>query len=139
MGKIIKSRLLALYYFLLHPDINMNKFLIKLIGLGLMFLGIYFLGKNIMFTTNLYPYWWRGISADASILFLTGGIFSLFMLRKRKYKKIGWYLIIAGVIAVFISSRAVLSPTTLWQFFLALVTFSFGYQGFTTGKIDIEI
>lgn len=67
----------------------MNPIIIKLIGLGLMLFGIYYLGQNIMFTTNVYPYWWRGISADASILCLTGGIFSLFMLRKKKHKRIG--------------------------------------------------
>lgn len=32
------------------------KFLGKLIGLGLVLLGIYFLGKNIFFTTGGYRY-----------------------------------------------------------------------------------
>jgi len=26
-------------------------------------------GHNILFTTNVSPYWWRGIAADASVVF----------------------------------------------------------------------
>ena len=45
----------------------------RLLGLSLLLLGIYFLGQNIVFTNNISPYWWRGVAADASILFLARG------------------------------------------------------------------
>ena len=47
------------------------KFIFQLLGMGLMLLGVYLLGRNIIFTTNVYPYWWRGIAADVSVLALT--------------------------------------------------------------------
>ena len=49
-----------------------------LIGIFLMFVGVYYLGKNITFTTDLYPFWWRGISSEISVLCLTIGIIGLF-------------------------------------------------------------
>lgn len=113
--------------------------MIRLIGIALMLVGIYFLGTNIIFTTNMSPYWWRGIAADASVLTLTAGVFSLFILRGRFYKQLGWVLVITGIVCVFVSSRAVLNPTSLWQFFASLVSFSIGYQIFTTGDIDIGV
>lgn len=49
----------------------------RLIGFGLLAIGFYFMGLNIYFTTNVHPYWWRGISADTypasySLFFLEG-------------------------------------------------------------------
>ena len=58
---------------------NTMRLLTRLIGLGLLFLGIYFLGQNIYFTNNVYPYWWRGVAADTSIFFLTGGVLLFFI------------------------------------------------------------
>jgi hypothetical protein len=52
----------------------------RAIGFCLLMLGLYFLGQNIYFTNNVYPYWWRGVAADTSILFLTAGILSFFVL-----------------------------------------------------------
>ena len=54
--------------------------ILRLIGLGLLLVGIYFLGQNIYFSTNPYPYWWRGIAANASILSLTIGVLLFFIL-----------------------------------------------------------
>nr|WP_216595618.1 hypothetical protein [Myxosarcina sp. GI1] len=62
--------------------------LIRLVGLALLLLGIYFLGQNIYFSTNSYPYWWRGIAADASIWFLTAGVLMFFVLKKQIFE---WY------------------------------------------------
>ncbi len=112
------------------------KFLLKLLGLALLLLGFYFLGQNIYFTTNVHPYWWRGIAADASVLFLTGGIVALFMFPRRE-KSFGWIVLSIGVLLVFFSSRAVLNPTSLWQFCLSLASFVGGYQLLRTGRIGI--
>lgn len=48
----------------------MTKFIFQLMGVGFMVLGVYLLGKNIFFTTNSYPYFWRGIAADLSVFAL---------------------------------------------------------------------
>jgi len=110
------------------------KIITSLIGLALIILGIYFLGKNILFTTDVYPYWWRGISADASVLFLTSGVISLFALPKNS-KSLGWILIGISILLIFVSSRAILQPTSLWQFFLSLVSLTSGYKLLTFGKL----
>ncbi|MGK7952100.1 MAG: hypothetical protein AB4368_25775 [Xenococcaceae cyanobacterium] len=38
---------------------------------------------------------------------------------------------------IFFSSRAILNPTSLWQFCLSLASFVGGYQLFTTGRLNI--
>jgi hypothetical protein len=112
------------------------RLLSSLIGVGLILLGIYFLGKNIFFTTQVYPYWWRGIAADASILALTSGIVGLFAL-PRGSKSLGWVAIALGILLIFFSSRAVLSPTSLWHFLIALAAMVGGYQLLTTGRLNL--
>lgn len=110
------------------------RFLIQLIGLALLLLGVYFLGKNIFFTTNVGPYWWRGIAADTSIIFLTLGILMLTLLPLGSLKQFGWVFVVIGIICIFISSRAVLNPTSLWEFFLAMCSMGYGYRLLSTGR-----
>jgi hypothetical protein len=109
------------------------RFLLRLLGLIFLILGIYFLGRNIIFTTNVYPYWWRGIAADASILALIAGTLMLIFL-PRDIKSLGWIPVIVGIVLVFLSSRVILNPTSLWQFFLSFASIAAGYQMITTGK-----
>ena len=108
----------------------------RLLGLALLLLGVYLLGQNIYFTTNASPYWWRGIAADGSILALTTGIIMLFSLPNSD-KKLGWIVVAIGILLVFYSSKAILNPTTLWQFFLSTACFVGGYQLFTSGRLNI--
>jgi hypothetical protein len=112
------------------------RFLSFLLGFALIMLGVYFLGRNIIFTTNVYPYWWRGIAADASILSLSLGIISWFALPS-DLKFFSWILVIIGILLVFLSSRAILNPTSLWQFFISFASMIGGYQLLTTGRIRI--
>ena len=62
---------------------------VKLIGCCLLVYSIYLLGHNIIFTTNVSPYWWRGIAADASVILLAIGVLSLVFLPS-EFKEIGW-------------------------------------------------
>jgi hypothetical protein len=117
------------------PQKTMRLFL-RLIGLALLLAGVYFLGQNIYFSTNVYPYWWRGIAADFSILSLTLGILMLFVL-PRSDKALGWVVLGIGIFLIFLSSRAILNPTSLWQFCLSMASFVGGYQLFTTGRLNI--
>lgn len=107
----------------------------RLIGLALLLLGVYFLGRNIYFTTNVYPYWWRGIAADFSVLSLTLGIIMFFVLPSEG-KTVAWIVIGLGILFVFYSSRVVLKPTTMWQFFVSTASFVAGYQLFTKGRLE---
>lgn len=106
----------------------------RLIGIILIGTGIYFLGNNIIFTTNVYPYFWRGIAADGSILALITGVMMLVFLPPRE-KSWGWIPIIIGVVLVFFSSRAILNPTSLWQFLLSFAAMAVGYKLTTQGRL----
>lgn len=106
----------------------------RLIGIILIGTGIYFLGNNIIFTTNVYPYFWRGIAADGSILALIAGVMMLVFL-PAKEKSWGWIPIIIGVVLVFFSSRAILNPTSLWQFLLSFAAMTVGYKLVTQGRL----
>jgi hypothetical protein len=111
-------------------------FLLRIIGLGLLIMGIYMVGQNIMFTTNVSPYWWRGIAADTSVLALTIGVMILIFF-PRGMKNLGWISIGTGIVFVFMSSRAILNPMSLWQFLLSLVLMSAGYKMFSSGRLPV--
>ncbi len=107
----------------------------RLIGLILIGVGLYFLGNNIFFTTSVYPYWWRGIAADGSILALISGVMMLVFLPPHQ-KSWGWIPIFVGVVLVFVSSRAILNPTSLWQFLISFASMTVGYKLFSNGVFD---
>lgn len=95
--------------------------LIKLIGLALIIGGIYLLGQNVYFVSDASPYWWRGVAADGSI----------------EGKGWGAIAIAVGILLVFVSSRVVLRPTTLWHFVGSLACLVAGYQLITTGRLHL--
>ena len=109
---------------------------VKFIGFGLLMFSIYLLGHNILFTTNVSPYWWRGIAADASVLCLALGVLSLIFLPD-EFKEIGWVSTATGILLVFMSSRAILNPTSLWEFFLSFIVMALGYKMFSTGRVPM--
>ncbi|AFY37818.1 hypothetical protein Lepto7376_1475 [[Leptolyngbya] sp. PCC 7376] len=112
------------------------KILGKLLGLGLILLGVYFLGKNIFFTTGGYYYsFWRGISADLAVMTLAGGVACLFAFPS-DYKTLGWFLIGGSILLIFAGGTAVLAPVSLWQLFISLGSMSAGYQLIRTGRIN---
>ncbi|MEL6553465.1 MAG: hypothetical protein AAFQ63_08410 [Cyanobacteria bacterium J06621_11] len=109
---------------------------IKFIGFGLLIWSVYLLGHNIFFTTNASPYFWRGIAADASVICLAVGVLCLVFCPK-EFQGIGWFSIILGILCVFVSSRAILSPTSLWEFFISFVVMAVGYKMLTTGRVPL--
>jgi len=109
------------------------RFLVQLLGFALILLGVYFLGRNIIFTTNAYPYFWRGLSADLSIFCLVLGVLWLVIVPVGA-KNLGWIFVIAGIVFVFGSSRAILNPTSLWQFFISFAAMTLGYRMLATGR-----
>ncbi len=110
--------------------------LISLLGLGLLLLGLYFLGQNIVFTTQTSPYWWKDISAAGAVISVTSGIISLLFFG-RSLGTIGWVLIGLGVVLAFASGGLIVKPTSLWTFFVAMLAFVMGFQLIQTGRIDL--
>jgi hypothetical protein len=53
----------------------------------------------------------------------------------RSFKFLGWILVILEIVFVFLSSRAIPEPTTLWDFFVSVVALISGYKLFTIGRI----
>jgi hypothetical protein len=110
----------------------MNAFL-KVIGLGLLLFGIYSVGQNIVLTTHFYTYGWQGLSAKASILAVLSGIFMLVFLQ-RSARGWGWVSVVLGIVLLFLSSRAFISPMNLWDFLVSFISIAVGYKMMTTGR-----
>jgi uncharacterized membrane protein len=108
----------------------------KFFGLCLMLLGLYCLGRNIMFTTAVSMIWWRHISATGSVLSLMLGIW-LVLCAGRNSRNLGWLLVSLGVILVFLSGGVVLMPTSLWTFCLAFAALVSGYRLMTVGRLSL--
>jgi len=106
----------------------------KLLGIGLLLVGLYLLGQNIIFVTHSYPYGWYGIPASGSVLAIMGGVLSLLFFRSQT-GNLGWILLGVGAVLVFLSGGIVLKPTSLWEFFIAFVALAGGFQLMTSGRI----
>ncbi len=111
------------------------RFLTKLFGLALVVAGIYFLGKNIYFTTYVSSYWWRDISAAGSVLSILGGVISLIFF-PQDMKMLGGALVFLGIVLVFINGSVVLKPTSLWYLFLSFSSLIGGLKLMSTGRIN---
>ena len=99
----------------------------KLLGILLVLAGLYFLGKDIMFSTYYSPYFWRSLPAMGSVLCVTGGVVSLLCF-PRETGNLGWILLGAGILLVFLSGGVFLKPTSLWNFMIALATLVSGFK-----------
>ncbi|MBE9031597.1 hypothetical protein IQ266_17835 [filamentous cyanobacterium LEGE 11480] len=101
------------------------KLLGKLLGFGLMLLGIYWLGQNIVFTTR-YSYWWQMPMAGGAVLLLLGGLWVLFEAQDSD-RNFAWILIGGAIALTFASGGVMIRPTSLWNFLLG---FSAMFGGF---------
>ncbi|MBD2197774.1 MULTISPECIES: hypothetical protein [Calothrix] len=113
----------------------MSRLLIKLLGLDLLFLGIYFLGQNIIFATGYYPYFYSKIPAIGSFLAIMAGVMTLIFFRKET-ENLGWILLGVGIVLVVFSGGVILKPTSLWNFFVAFAALVAGYKMLTQGRIN---
>lgn len=109
--------------------------IIKIVGIALMLLSLYFLGQNIMFTSRIGRYWWIDISAAGSAITLFLGVLSL-IFGGRDLKFFGWGLLFVAVLLVFVSAGIFLKPTSLWDFFLAVVLMVSGLSLFRSGRLQ---
>jgi hypothetical protein len=107
----------------------------KIFGLALMLLGLYFLGRNILFTSSGAGYWRWHIAATGSVISLMAGV-GLVVCAGRRSRNLGWLLIGLGVVLVFLSGGIVLQPTSLWTFCAAFAAFVSGYRLMTVGRLS---
>jgi hypothetical protein len=106
----------------------------SILGLALIITSIYFLGQNIVFTSHYYYSFWQSAPATISVLAIMVGIGSLTLWRETM-GNIGWVFIGIGIVSVFLSGGVILQPTSLWTFFVSMLSFASGYQLLTRGKI----
>jgi len=112
------------------------RLLTRLLGLILILLGIYFIGQNIFFTTQMSPYWWRDISAAGSVISIIAGLIMTIYF-SQELGNVGWILVILGILLVFVSGRVILRPTSLWYFFLSFTSLIAGFSLLRTGRVRL--
>jgi hypothetical protein len=111
------------------------RILLSIAGLALVFLGIYFLGQNILFTTQVSPIWWRDLSAAGSVLCIVGGLIALIFFQNQT-NEWGWVLVTLGILLVFVGGRVILKPTSLWYLFLSFSSLFLGLRLIRVGRIN---
>ncbi|MEE3716272.1 hypothetical protein V2H45_05890 [Tumidithrix elongata RA019] len=111
--------------------------MVKYIGLGLMILGIYLLGKTITFNTVIFNPPFSNLLADLSIPLLLGGIATLFFggLGNRNYALTS---IVGSFIAMFSSGFIVVRSINLWDLVLGFGAIFAGGYLFMTDKADLD-
>jgi hypothetical protein len=113
----------------------MGRLFIKLVGLILLFLGLYFFGQNIIFVSGYYSFFYRSLPATGSVLTLMAGIFALIFF-PRETGNFGWILLGIGIVLVFLSGGVILRPTSLWNFCVAFTSLAVGYKLLNQGRIN---
>ncbi|MDZ7963337.1 MAG: hypothetical protein RMY34_36740 [Aulosira sp. DedQUE10] len=113
----------------------MIRLLIKLIGLVLIFIGIYFFGQNIIFVSGYYSIFLRSLPATASVLAIMAGLLTLVFFR-REASNLGWILLGIGIVLVFLSGGVFFRSTSLWNLFVALAALVAGYKLLNQGRIN---
>ncbi|MDB9375139.1 hypothetical protein [Nodularia sphaerocarpa] len=111
----------------------MGRLLIKIIGLSLLLVGIYFFAQNIIFVSSYYSFYQR-FPATLSGLAIILGIFLLLFFR-RETGNVGYFLLAIGLVLVFFNGRVFFKPTSLWNLLVALGALISGYQLLNTGKV----
>jgi hypothetical protein len=88
------------------------------LGILLILFGLYTVGQNIIFTTQLSYYGWQRIPAIGAVIFLLSGIWIVLSAADRD-KFLGWILLVIGIACIFMSSGIILRPVSLWSFLVA--------------------
>lgn len=113
----------------------MSRLLIKIIGLVLLLIGIYYLSQNIIFASTYYGYFYRGLPAGGSVLAIISGVLTLVFFH-RQTGNLGWILLIIGIVLVFLSGGVFFKPTSLWNFLVSFGTIAVGYKLLNQGRIN---
>ncbi|KYC39469.1 hypothetical protein WA1_32640 [Scytonema hofmannii PCC 7110] len=111
----------------------MSRTFIKLTGLILLLVCIYYLGQNIIFASSYYGYFFNSIPASGSMLAVISGIFTLIFFPKHT-DNLGWILLGIGIVLAFLSGGVIFKTTSLWNFFVAFSALSVGYKLLDEGR-----
>ncbi|RCJ17938.1 hypothetical protein A6S26_29945 [Nostoc sp. ATCC 43529] len=112
----------------------MGRLSIKLIGLILLFTGLYFFTQNIIFVTGYYSFS-RSLPGTASVLAIMAGAFTLLFFH-REASNLGWILLGVGIVLTFLSGGIIFRSTSLWNLLVAFAALTLGYKLFNQGRIN---
>jgi hypothetical protein len=110
--------------------------MIRLIGLGLFFFGFWFIGQNIIFTSQISFFTFRGIAAGGSIILLVGGI-STYLFGSGSSRNAGLVMLLLASVLIFMSGVVIITPTSLAEVFIGIAAMIFGGRMITSGRYDI--
>ncbi|MEL7246585.1 MAG: hypothetical protein AAGM40_30330, partial [Cyanobacteria bacterium J06573_2] len=77
----------------------------------------------------------RNLPAVGSVLAVIGGVLSLVFF-SRETGNFGWFLLVIGIVLVFLSGGVILRPTSLWNFFVSFGSIAVEYKLLNQGRIS---
>ncbi len=110
--------------------------LTRLIGLAIFFFGFWFLGQNIIFTSQISFFTFRGIAAGGSVILLVAGI-STYLFGSGNNRNAGLLMLFLSIVLIFMSGVVIITPTSLAEVFVGLVAMIFGGRMITSGRYNI--
>ncbi len=103
-----------------------SRALFPIVGLILVLISIYFLGRNLSSFSG-EGFLWKSIVENISLVLVCAGIFMLVLLPLGS-KYYSFPSVIMGIIGVFISGYETFSFNDLWELLICLTTMGVGYK-----------
>jgi hypothetical protein len=110
--------------------------MVRLAGLGLFFFGFWFLGQNIIFSSQISLFTFRGLAAGGSLVLLIGGI-STFLFGSPQSRNAGFIMLLLSVVLIFMGGIITITPTSLAEVFIGIAAMIFGGRMITSGRYDL--
>lgn len=98
----------------------------RFLGFGLMLGGISILAQRLYVTT-------RGYTIDAPTIILSV-IGIIILVYGGEFKKVGWVVIVVGILMPLIKAGIVVASTTLFTFLLCFLAIVYGYKLVSRGR-----
>ncbi|KAF3888401.1 MULTISPECIES: hypothetical protein [Nostocales] len=112
----------------------MSKLSIKVTGLVLLLICVYYLVQNLIFASRYHSFFYQSFPATGSMLALILGIFTLIFFPKNT-DNLGWILLGISMVLALLSGGVIFQTTSLWNFFVAFSALSVGYKLLDEGRL----
>ena len=106
--------------------------MIRLMGLGILFFGFWFIGQNIIIHTLA----WGGLAAGGAVALLFGGVVAT-IAGKNGIRTAGLLMIALSVVLVFASGIIEILPTSIAEVLLGLGAIVYGGRMLATGEWEL--
>ncbi len=106
--------------------------MIRLMGLGILFFGFWFIGQNIIISA----YAWGGLAAGGAVALLFGGVVAT-IFGKNGIRTAGLLMIALSVVLVFASGIISILPTSIAEVLLGFGAIVYGGRMLATGQWEL--